>query len=121
MHLHSFLRRELRADPVLFSVLLPLLLAPLLLVVLLAQLPLLGRKVLRSWTTWLLILASLWLLSACGTAPLQGTTCPPVPAELMRLPTPPVLLGPVSPLPTPGATNKPTPKPAPQTAPGTRA
>lgn len=42
-------------------------------------------------------LGSAWLLSACGTAPSQGQTCPPVPAALLKPPQQPVLLQPASP------------------------
>ncbi len=55
-----------------------------------------------------LILVSVLALSACGTAPLPATTCPPVPAALMTPPAPPVPLGPTSALPPPGATTPPT-------------
>lgn len=73
-----------------------------------------------SWRTKLLALCSALLLSACGTAPLQLLTCPPVPAELMRSPSPPVLLNPASASTTPGATSASTPRAAPPIAPGTK-
>lgn len=57
-------------------------------------------------------------LSGCGTAPLQVVTCPPVPAELMQPPQPPVLLIPGSPLPRLGTTKPPTPSLAASTVPG---
>lgn len=62
-------------------------------------------------------LASPWLLSACGTAPLLEPMYQPVPAELMRPAQKPVLLMPASPSPTPGPTMPLTPRPAPKTAP----
>lgn len=77
----------------------------------------------RRWARRLTVatLGSLWLLSACGTAPLQASSCPPVPAELMRLPSPPVLLKPASPSTTPGATTPKTPPAAPPNGPSYRA
>ena len=57
-----------------------------------------------------------WVLSACGTVPLPVPTCQPLPAELMKLPAPPVLLNPESDSATPGPTTPSTPSHAQQTA-----
>jgi hypothetical protein len=107
-------------------------LAPVLLVMLLL-LPLMGLaceclRLLQGrqpMLPWLKVAAltcgCLWLLSACGTAPLQGATCPPVPAALLTPPQPPVLLLPGPGSKTPGATTRPTPPVAPKTGHGTAA
>lgn len=70
---------------------------------------------------WALALSCLWLLSACGTAHSPAVMCPPVPADLLEPPAPPVLLGPGSPFGTPGATRPSTPSSAPATGRGIRA
>lgn len=74
---------------------------------------------LMAWRRKLAAFLSAWLLSACGTAPLPGMTCPPVPAELMQPPSPPVLLQPASGSTKSGPTTAPTPRPAPLTGPAT--
>ena len=51
---------------------------------------------------------SLLMLSGCGTAPLRVETCPPVPADLLIRPAPPVLLQPRSSWQTSGTTTPPT-------------
>lgn len=79
-----------------------------------------ARPMLR-WRRKLLACLSALLLSACGTAPSLDVTCPPVPAELMQPPSPPVLLQPAPAWPTPGPTNAPTPPAARPTGPATRA
>ncbi len=69
----------------------------------------------------LLTFVSLWVLSACGTAPSQAGSCPPVPAELLTPPSEPVPLTPASPSTTPGTTTPPTPPAAPPTGRALRA
>ena len=60
-------------------------------------------------------------LSGCGTAPLVVQTRPPVPAELLTRPRPPVMLKPTaSASATPGATTSSTPASAPKTGSTTR-
>lgn len=61
----------------------------------------------------------LLLLSACGTAPSPAAPCPPVPAELLTPPQPPVMLQPPTPLKTPGPTTSKTLRDAAQTVPPT--
>lgn len=76
------------------------------------------------WTTTRVVLLScisLWVLSACGTAPLPVGSCPPVPAELLTPPTQPVPLTPASPSTTPGTTTPSTPPAAPPTGRALRA
>lgn len=51
----------------------------------------------------------LLLLSGCGTAPSQPSSCPPVPAHLTTPPAQPVLLMPASASKTPGTTTPSTP------------
>lgn len=70
-------------------------------------------------TYCLTLSGSLLLLSACGTAPSLAAPCPPVPAELMTLPRPPVPLQADTRSTTPWTTTSPTPPPAAKTAPGT--
>lgn len=67
------------------------------------------RSLLQLLAGWTPMWASLWALSGCGTAPLQASPCPPVPAHLLTLPPPPVLLTPGSAWSTPGPTTRPTP------------
>lgn len=72
------------------------------------------------WRQRLLTCSSALLLSACGTAPLQGAMCPPVPAALLEPPSRPALLQPASASMTPGPTNAPMPPAAPPTERATR-
>lgn len=66
----------------------------------------------RSLLTWAAAWSSLWMLSACGTAPSPVWMCPPLPAELLMPAEPPVLLEPGSASRMPGTTTPPTPRPA---------
>lgn len=67
-------------------------------------------------------LASLLLLSGCGTARSPVLMCPPAPAALLVPPQEPTLLVPMTPASrsmTPGTTTPSTPAPAPKTGSGT--
>ena len=85
----------------------------------LALLPINRTQRLRLLLGLMLLLASILVLSGCGTVPLPALMRLQVPAELLTPPRPPVLLTPGLGLRPPGPTTPPMPRPAPLTGSGT--